>query len=222
MAFLYSPALKCWLPVSLSSTAVAMFSVGLMIGALSHALDRSMKTTHNARRLSLQSLESRKSSSTQTSVRRRAGAPSGPAVARAHGTSRPTHWACWQPLVVCARPQLTCCACARRAAQMPAPVRGGAGRKRAASAPPQRPEQPAAPPQQGTADSSVPATLDGELVQLPAGTNYDSLDENDGPTGDILEDAELVGVADKCPVETAQAARGSPSRAQTVLTNAKE
>ena len=61
------------------------------------------------------------------------------------------------------------------------------------------------------------------MVELPAGKCYDSLDENDGPTGDILEDEQLVGVADKCPADTSGATtNGSPTRAATVMTNAKE
>ena len=102
------------------------------------------------------------------------------------------------------------------------PVRGGS-KKRSASAPPARPDQPEENlQQQQDSTGGTPATLDGELVQLPPGINYDSLDENDGPTGDILEDVELVGVADTCPADTSQAVRGSPTCAQTVVTNARE
>ena len=60
-------------------------------------------------------------------------------------------------------------------------------------------------------------------MQLPDGRQYDSLDENDGPTGEILEDEQLIGVDDKCPADSDGATTGgSPTRAATVLTNAKE
>ena len=58
---------------------------------------------------------------------------------------------------------------------------------------------------------------------LPAGKNYDSADEDDGPTGEVLEGADLIGVPDKAPIEKdVPAAGGSPTREKTVLTNAKE
>ena len=105
------------------------------------------------------------------------------------------------------------------------PPRGKAP-KRSRSAPPQRPadgENSAAPQQDNAGDGGEPATLDGELVVLPAGKNYDSADEDDGPTGEVLEGADLIGVPDKAPIEKdVPAAGGSPTREKTVLTNAKE
>ena len=59
-----------------------------------------------------------------------------------------------------------------------------------------------------------PATLAGELEKLPASKAYESADEDDGPTGDVLEGAELLGVADHCPrqdPDTQQAAASSPT-----------
>ena len=57
---------------------------------------------------------------------------------------------------------------------------------------------------------------------LPAGKNYDSADEDDGPTGEVLEGADLIGLPEKAPIEKeAPAAGGSPTREKTVLTNAK-
>ena len=60
-------------------------------------------------------------------------------------------------------------------------------------------------------------------MALPSGKEYDSCDENDGPTGEILEDAALVGVEERCPVvAAANAPRESPTRGNNVATNAKE
>ena len=108
---------------------------------------------------------------------------------------------------------------------MPGPVRGG-GRKRPASAPPQRPpaaeNNSAEPPQQQEPVEGEPATLDGELLPLPPGKNYDSADEDDGPTGEILEDADLLGVPEKAPLQQDTPAGGSPTREKTVFTKSKE
>ena len=41
-------------------------------------------------------------------------------------------------------------------------------------------------------------------MALPSGKEYDSCDENDGPTGEILEDAALVGVEERCPVSASR------------------
>ena len=96
-------------------------------------------------------------------------------------------------------------------------------RKRSASAPPARPEAAAAaaaaPP---PASTDEPATLEGTLVELPAGKVYESADEDDGPSA-VLEDEQLVGVEEHAPVATTAAATtGSPTRAQNVMTGAAE
>ena len=62
------------------------------------------------------------------------------------------------------------------------PIRG---KKRASSAPPLRPAN-------GETSDGVPAMLEGEFVQLPSGKHYDSADSDDGPTGEVLEDADLI------------------------------
>ena len=166
------------------------------------------------------------SSSTQTcalgradAVVARAGAP------HAHGSFVSSHWDRRQPLVACARARQRSDSCrfARRSGK--GPQRGGPPRKRAARAPPQRPDQPdaTAAQQEQPASGGSPATLEGELVQLPDGKHYDSLDENDGPTGEILEDEQLIGVDDKCPADSAGATiGGSSTRAATVITHAQE
>lgn len=103
------------------------------------------------------------------------------------------------------------------------PVRG---KKRASSAPPQRPadaDDAADAQERGPSGDAAPAVLEGELVALPSGKEYDSCDDNDGPTGEILEDAALVGVEERCPVvAAANAPRESPTRGNNVATNAKE
>ena len=65
--------------------------------------------------------------------------------------------------------------------------------------------------------------LEGEFVQLPSGKHYDSADSDDGPTGEVLEDADLIGQPEKAPIERdVPAAGGSPTREKTVLTKAKQ
>lgn len=98
------------------------------------------------------------------------------------------------------------------------------GKKRANSAPPQRPGEAgtSADPPPPAAAAGEPATLDGELVELPAGKAYESCDEDDGPTGDVLEDEELVGVDERCPGVAQPMRTGSPRRDAAVVTGAKE
>ena len=101
------------------------------------------------------------------------------------------------------------------------PVRG---KKRSSSAPPQRPGDAGSssdPPDQPVAGGE-PAILEGDLMELPAGKSYDSCNENDGPTGDVLEEEELVGVEEHCTSAAEQPRTGSPTRASTVATNSKE
>ena len=101
--------------------------------------------------------------------------------------------------------------------------RGGAKRRRAASAPPQRPGRDGAQsPAPAGQVPDEPATLEGEFVPLAAGKSYESADENDGPTGDLLEGAELLGVDDNCPREEPDGQRtaGSPTRSAVVATGA--
>ncbi len=60
-------------------------------------------------------------------------------------------------------------------------------------------------------------------MQLPAGKEYDSCNEGDGPTGEILEDEQLVGVEERCEAVRAEPrAGGSPTRAHTVPSGATE
>ena len=49
-----------------------------------------------------------------------------------------------------------------------------------------------------------PAILEDDLVALPPGKNYELCDENDRPTGEVLEEEQLVGVDDPCPVADGQ------------------
>lgn len=104
-------------------------------------------------------------------------------------------------------------------------------RKRSASAPPQRPE--AATPVAATSPAPE-ETLEGELLELRNGKGYDSENEEDGP-GQVLEDEQLIGVADKAAAAAAPAppapagaagnappARSSPPRVPPVVTGAKE
>ena len=65
----------------------------------------------------------------------------------------------------------------------------------------------------------MPALLDGELITLPDGKAYESTDEADGPTGDILEEDQLVGVEERCPNAAEQPRAGSPTRQTLVTTN---
>ena len=71
-------------------------------------------------------------------------------------------------------------------------------RRRAKSTPPARPAADGAadaPPRQETVpEFEDDTTLGGELINLPDGTNYESCDDNDGPS-EVLEDEQLIGVA---------------------------
>ena len=79
-------------------------------------------------------------------------------------------------------------------------------RKRAASAPPARPDEPGEP---RMGDGS----LEGELEPLPNEYVYESADENDGPSH-ILEGEDLVGLDDRivsAPRDAAAAALAAPA-----------